>query len=235
MNAARPGKAPAQPEPGSFDTVADALFARPPSEFTKARNEAAARARAAGERALAASIRALHRPTIAAFAHAHPEQVGQLLDLGQALRTAQEELAGPVLRELSAQRHRLVAALTAQARASAAEAGVRLGEAQLREVEQTLRAALAAVEVAAGRLSASIEEPAVLPTGTGHGPLEEASGKPPGRKPRGGWPRPGRSWRRQSGATARPRTGATGSRLRSRTWPPAETRPTPPSSALRRP
>ncbi|MFF7456600.1 hypothetical protein [Kitasatospora sp. NPDC008115] len=59
-----------------------------------------------------------------------------------------------------------MAALTARARATAAEAGVRLSEAQQREVEQTLRAALAsaeaAAEVAGGRLSAAIEGAAAV-------------------------------------------------------------------------
>ncbi|MFJ6380099.1 hypothetical protein ACIQI7_08875 [Kitasatospora sp. NPDC092039] len=193
--------------------MADALFSRLPTEFTKARDEAAARARAAGERALAARIKVLHRPTAAAFAvnrlaRACPEQTGQLLDLGVALLRAQEELAGPVLRELSAQRHRLVAALTAQARGLAAEAGVRLGEAQLREVEQTLRAALAspraAAEVAAGRLSAAIEEPAVLPVVAGEGQVEKAGRKADVRPKTAG----GRPGRRETREVARKRDAA---------------------------
>ncbi|MET8703315.1 hypothetical protein ABZW10_31310 [Kitasatospora sp. NPDC004723] len=104
--------------------------------------------------------------------------MGELLELGRALRQAQEGLAGPALRELSARRHRLVAALTARARATAAEAGVRLSEGHLREVEQTLRAALAspqaAAEVAAGRLSAALQEPTMLPAAAAGGPVKKA-------------------------------------------------------------
>ncbi|MFB6887740.1 hypothetical protein ACFCX4_00285 [Kitasatospora sp. NPDC056327] len=182
MNTAGADGRPTRPQPDD-PTEDDALFALEPGAFTKARKEAAARARAAGDRAGAARIRSLRRPTIAAFAvnrlaRTHPDEVRALLELGRALRQAQEELAGPALRELSARRHRLVAALTAQARATAAEAGVRLGEAQLREVEQTLRAALAspqaADEVAAGRLSAAVEEPTVLPAAAAGGPVKKA-------------------------------------------------------------
>ncbi|RKE23461.1 hypothetical protein [Streptomyces sp. TLI_171] len=164
-----------------FEQVADGLYAVRPGEFTAARDQAAAEARQAGDRELAAQVKALRKPTLAAFAvnqlvRRHGAEVGPLLELGRALREAQDRLAGAELRALSAQRHRLVAALTQQARRSAADAGEHLGEAQLREVEQTLRAALAdehaAVALAAGRLSAALEEAGALPPAS--------DGAPPG-------------------------------------------------------
>ncbi|MFG2819068.1 hypothetical protein ACGFX4_06515 [Kitasatospora sp. NPDC048365] len=161
-----------------FETIADGLYALPPGGFTAARDAAAAEARKAGDRELAGRLKALRRPTLAAFAvnllvRRHREEVGPLLELGRALREAQEQLAGPTLRDLSAQRHRLVAALTGQARLAAADAGERLGEAHLREVEQTLRAALAderaAEAVVAGRLTGALDESAALsPAPTDH-------------------------------------------------------------------
>ncbi|MCU7820662.1 hypothetical protein, partial [Kitasatospora sp. DSM 101779] len=167
-----------------FDAVADRLYTLPPGGFTAARTAAAAEARRAGDRALATRIGALRRPTRSAWAvnllvHTRPEQARALLDLGGSLRRAQAELAGPALRELSAERRRLVAALTTQARDAAAEAGEPLGEAPLREVEQSLRAALAdeaaAEAFAAGRLTAPLEEGGILPTGG----LPAAWGEPP--------------------------------------------------------
>ncbi|GAA2780841.1 hypothetical protein GCM10010441_02070 [Kitasatospora paracochleata] len=159
---------------GGFDEVADRLYALSPRAFTAARDEAAARARSEGDRELAARIKALRRPTLSAFAvnrlvRSRPDEVEPLADLGRALREAQAQLSGPVLRELSGQRHRVVAALTEQARRAAAEAGERLAEAQLREVEQTLRAALASEDAAAalagGRLIVALEETSDLPAG----------------------------------------------------------------------
>ncbi|MFH9347999.1 Ku protein [Kitasatospora sp. NPDC017646] len=169
-----------------LDEVAAALYAVPPSEFTAARDRAVAEARNAGDRQLAARIKALRRPTASAFAvnrlvRVHPEQVSALLELGVALRRAQGELAGAALRDLSARRHHLVAALTGQARDAAADAGVAVGEAQLREVERTLRAALAdadaAAEFAAGSLSTALEEPSILPAAfpTAHEAADEAA------------------------------------------------------------
>ena len=48
-----------------LDEVADGLYALPPGEFVGARTEAARRARAAGDRALAGRIGALGKPSTA--------------------------------------------------------------------------------------------------------------------------------------------------------------------------
>ncbi|MEW1911024.1 hypothetical protein AB0442_21665 [Kitasatospora sp. NPDC085895] len=189
-----------------FDAVADRLYTLSPAGFTAARTAAAAEARRAGDRALATRIAALRRPTRSAWAvnllvHTRPEETRALLDLGGSLRRAQAELAGPALRELSAERRRLVAALTAQVRDGAAEAGEPLGEAPLREVEQSLRAALAseaaAAAFAAGRLTGPLEEGGTLPTGelpAGWGaPTAEPAAKPPTEsRPKAERPKAGR-------------------------------------------
>ncbi|WP_051811766.1 hypothetical protein [Kitasatospora sp. MBT63] len=152
---------------GAEDDAEGELYALPVGEFTAARDRAAARARQGGDRERATRIRKLRRPTAAAhavnlLARNHPGELTDLLDLGQALRTAQQDGDGKVLRELSARRHRAVTALTAVAVRDAAGRGERLGEAQQREVEQTLRAATAGEEeaglVAAGRLGSALDE-----------------------------------------------------------------------------
>ena len=118
-------------------------------------------ARAAGDRALAAGLGRLRRPTVSAWVlnllvRDQPEVGEQLVELGAELRRAQAQLSGEALRELAAQRQRLVAALVRSARKLAAEAGHPVSAATAFELEQTLHAALAdpdvAAEVGSGRL-----------------------------------------------------------------------------------
>jgi hypothetical protein len=139
------------------------LYALPPERFVAARDEAVARARADGDRALAARIRALRRPTVAAWlvnllALHRPEQVGELLELGTQLREAQDRRSGERMRELSSRRRAAIAALVGQARRLAIDAGRQPRDAlPLAEVEATLGAAVADEKVAeavrAGRLT----------------------------------------------------------------------------------
>jgi len=162
------------------NAVADELYTLAPADFTAARDRAAGQAKQSGDKEAADRLRALRKPTLAAFAvnrlvHTHRAEIDQMLALGRSLREAQTTLSGSALRKLSAQRHQLVTALTAQARATAADTGQHLAEAQLREVEQTLRAALASEDaagaLAGGRLTTTLEEsgalPAVPAAGTG--------------------------------------------------------------------
>ncbi|MFC6593625.1 hypothetical protein [Kitasatospora paranensis] len=169
------------------DELAAALYALPVGEFTAARDRAAAGARQDGDRALAARIRKLRRPTAAAhavnlLARAHAADLTGLLDLGRALRTAQRDGDGPALRELSARRHRTITVLTALAVRDAAARGEQLSEAQQREVERTLRAATAdegaARLAAAGCLPAALDEmPAGLPAAPGPTPGGNGGGR----------------------------------------------------------
>ena len=80
----------------TLDEVVAQLYALPPEEFTAARGEAVAAARTAGDRDLAKQIGALRRPTVAAWlvnllAHQRPDLIGDLLALGDAMRTAQRK------------------------------------------------------------------------------------------------------------------------------------------------
>jgi hypothetical protein len=136
------------------DDLVARLYELPPEQFIAARDEAVAEARRANDRAAAAAIAKLRRPTVAAWlvnllARRRPEMVEELLALGRALRSAQHDLRGDELRELSVQRRAAVGQLVAQARKLAREAG-RSGRENLplAEVEATLTAALAEPEVA---------------------------------------------------------------------------------------
>lgn len=134
--------------PADLDQVRDELYAGPPEKFVAHRSERAKKARAAKDRGLATAIAALRRPTRSAWmvnllARGEPEQLAGLIDLGDALRLAQEQLSGPDLRRLSADRHRAVEALTRRAVALAADQGASATEAIRREISQSLQAALA--------------------------------------------------------------------------------------------
>jgi len=70
----------------------------------------------------------LPKPTTAAWllnqlVRDQPDQVSELMVLGDALRQAQEKLAGPQLRQLSQQRHEVIAGFTRKALAPARRAG----------------------------------------------------------------------------------------------------------------
>src|SRR2546429_219670 len=104
----------------ALDAVADKLYALPPDEFVPARDEESARAKKAGDRELAAHIAKLRRPTVGAWlvnllAHECPDLMAQLMRLGEQMRTAQRNLRGDELRELSQQRREMVTALAARA------------------------------------------------------------------------------------------------------------------------
>ncbi|MFI0137636.1 hypothetical protein [Streptomyces luteogriseus] len=136
-----------------YDSVADELYALRPEEFTAARASAMASARTAGDRELAERIRALRKPSLAAWVsnllvRSSPGEVEPLLRLGEGLRQAHQDLDGTQLRELSRRQHALIRALSLQARQLAKEAGHPIGESVQREVENTLHAVLADPEAA---------------------------------------------------------------------------------------
>jgi hypothetical protein len=146
-------------------SAAEALYALSPGDFTAARDERAAQARAAGDRDLAQAIGGLRRPVVSAWlvnqlAREAKGQVAELVTLGESLRQAQRDLDGERVRELSAQRRTLVAALVAEAKRIAARDGRPAGLQIEREVDATLQAALAdsgaAAAVQAGCLASPL-------------------------------------------------------------------------------
>ncbi|MFD4349889.1 hypothetical protein ACFWQ6_34300 [Streptomyces coelicoflavus] len=159
----------------AVERVLDELYGTPPSAFVARREERAAAARTDGRKEDARGIHAARRPTLAAWAanllaHSRPEETRRFLELGQALREAHRTLDAAGLKELSAQRRRIVAALSRQAAQLAGEAGQRLSQAAQREVESTLRAVLAdpdaAGQWAGGRLEVSLTPPSAFPSDT---------------------------------------------------------------------
>ncbi|GCE39812.1 hypothetical protein Rhow_003455 [Rhodococcus wratislaviensis] len=137
----------------TLDDVADELYGLDPGEFVEARTAQVTAARDNKDRALATEIGKLRKPTVVGWlvnllARELPDEVGALLALGDALRDAQRHLSGPDLRRLTTQRQQVVRALARKAGELAADRGRTVGEDALRDVGQTLHAALADADTA---------------------------------------------------------------------------------------
>lgn len=142
--------------------AADELYGGDPTAFVARRDELARAARATGDRAGAAAIKALRRPTTGAWyvnvaVRAGLVSLREWLHLGERLREAQAAGDFARVRMLGAERAPLEARVVRDLAAHLASVGVTASPAGLDEVRSTLRAALASAEaseqVLAGRLS----------------------------------------------------------------------------------
>ncbi len=125
--------------------IADDLYALPLADFTPARDALAKEHK--GDKALAAAIKGLRKASVAAWVvnllvRRDPDQVDQVLAVGEALRDAQENLDATQLREFTKQRRQLTASVTTAARRMAREEGVRTTDSVAEQVEATLTAAM---------------------------------------------------------------------------------------------
>jgi hypothetical protein len=154
-------------------SVAERLYAGSAEEFTEARNAAAKGV----DRELAADIKKLKKPSVAAWAvnllvRSETEQIDSVLELAASLRAAAEALDGDELRALTRQRRQLTSALATAARSHARDAGVRLTGPVVDQVEGMLTAAMldpvAAQVVRTGRVVTAF-------TSTGVSDLDVAS------------------------------------------------------------
>ncbi len=144
------------------------LFTVPPEEFVARRDQLVRELRQAGDKAAAGEVKALRRPTVAAWAvnqlaARHPEELSELVALGERLREAHGALlegAGTAsIREITTEQRRLVAELTDTAVGLLGKAG----EAQRDAIGHTLDAAVADPAqgelVRAGRLTKELAAP----------------------------------------------------------------------------
>lgn len=149
-----------------LDEAADLLYALPAAQFTARRGELAAQARTSGSTAVAKQIAELRRPTVSAglinrLVRAAPdaELVERIGTLGDSLRQAQAALDGPAMKELTQERHELVAALVRRT-AELVDGDQKLSGAVQRELEETFGAAVAdeqaALAVTSGRLTRAL-------------------------------------------------------------------------------
>lgn len=129
--------------------IAAELYGLPLADFTPERDARAkaAKGQSSGGPALAAALKALKKPSTAAWVvnllvRYETEQVEQVISVGALLREAQTGMDAAQLRELTKQRRQLTAAVTTRARGLAREHGLRVTEAVATQVEATLTAAM---------------------------------------------------------------------------------------------
>ncbi len=146
------------------EQAAEELYGLPPGDFTRARDARVKEVRGDGDRQAANAIKALRKPTVAAWAlnqlaRRRPNELERMLRAGEELRTAQEELLGGgdrgAFQDAATTERELVAELSADATALANEAGER-GSGLQEKVAATLHAGAldeqTAEELRAGRL-----------------------------------------------------------------------------------
>jgi DNA repair exonuclease SbcCD ATPase subunit len=177
--------------------AADTLYALPLPEFTPAR-DAMAKELKAGDKELAARVKAFRKPSVAAWVvnllvRRDAAQVDQILGVGGALRDAQANLDASELRALTRQRRQLTSAVTGRAKGFAAEAGQKVTDSVADQVEATLTAAMvdegAAEAVRSGLLVAALSSTGVgeldltsavaVPDAAGFTPSELGEPAPP--------------------------------------------------------
>ncbi len=172
----------------ALSEITGELYAVRPDEFVAARDERVRQARAAGNRALARELSGLRRPTqsawlVNALSRDRREVVEELLGLAAELGQAQQRAAGRDLQELATRRRRLEAALLDRASDLADAAGVRVSAETLREVQETLAAALSLPDVAAEVRSGTLVRPvSYAGFGTMAPPAQPAPRRAPQRK-----------------------------------------------------
>lgn len=152
--------------------AAEQLFDLPAADFVAARDDLVRRLKAGGDREEADRVKAMRRPTLAAWAvnqvvRQHPDHCVELVDAGavlqRAMRKAMSGVADSGIREATATRRRMVEALTDMAAAILADSGAR-PDSHLDDVAATFEAASAdpgaAEQVAEACLSAPLAVPA---------------------------------------------------------------------------
>lgn len=142
---------------------ASQLYAGPQEDFIATRN---ARAKETPDPTLSAQIRALRKPSVAAwvvnvFAQERVSQLAEALHLAEELREAQADLDARALAQLGRDRRALTNRLASSAVELAEARGERITASTHEAVRQTITAAffdpIAAVAVASGRLVRALE------------------------------------------------------------------------------
>ncbi|WP_350279021.1 hypothetical protein [Kribbella sp. HUAS MG21] len=148
-----------------FEEAADAVYAAPAADFIATRNELAKQLKADGDPLGSTRLKALRKPTVAAWianllARKLPDELDDLLALGDEFREATADLDGERLRELTPKRHQLLDKLTKEAARLAAAEGQKVSADVGQKLRETLDAALvdpaAGDAVREGRLSSAL-------------------------------------------------------------------------------
>ncbi|WP_410789341.1 hypothetical protein [Kribbella sp. C-35] len=148
-----------------FEEAADAVYAAPAADFIATRNELAKQLKAGGDAIGSTRLKALRKPTVAAWitnlvARKLPDELDDLLALGDEFREATADLDGERLRDLTPKRHRLLDKLSKEAARLAADEGQKVSPDVGQKLRETLDAALvdpaAGDAVREGRLSSAL-------------------------------------------------------------------------------
>jgi hypothetical protein len=177
-------------EVGDLDAALAALYRLPLEQFVATRDQLVRRLRAAGDRDRARQVAALRRPPVSAWAanqlaHAAPNAVAELLEVGAGLRQAQQDaLAGQpgAARQLRTATTHLRAAITrlsTRAETLLVRSGHAASDATLARLAATLQAAATGdaatrAALAQGRLAGDLD-PAGFGLEVGPAPAEPAA------------------------------------------------------------
>jgi hypothetical protein len=136
-----------------FEEAASRLYAAPAADFIATRNELAKELKAAGDQLGSTRLKALRKPTVAAWlanlvARELPDDIDDLLALGDEFREATADLDGERLRELTPRRHKLLDQLAKSANGLSEREGQKVSADVGQKLRETLDAAL--VDPAAG-------------------------------------------------------------------------------------
>lgn len=157
-----------------LDQAVAELEALRPEEFVAARNNLARTLRQRGERATAARIAGLRRPSMSVWAanqlsRVAAEEIAQVADAGAALETTQRQAmegdagAARSLRQLAADVRQSVARLAERGREVLIDAGYQASQSMLQRLATTLHAAVATADgraaLAEGRLTQDLDPP----------------------------------------------------------------------------
>nr|WP_202888393.1 hypothetical protein [Kribbella solani] len=129
------------------------MYAAPAGDFIASRNALAKQLKADGDALGSTRLKALRKPTVAAWvtnlvARQVPDELDELLALGDEFREATADLDGDRLRELTPRRHQLLDNLSKVAARLAGDEGQKLSGDVAQKLRETLDAAL--VDPAAG-------------------------------------------------------------------------------------
>ncbi len=136
-----------------FEEAADALYAASAADFIATRNELAKQLKADGDQLGSTRLKAMRKPTVAAWvanlvARELPDELDDLLALGDEFREATADLDGERLRELTPKRHKLLDQVAKAATKLSEERGQKVSADVGQKLRETLDAAL--VDPAAG-------------------------------------------------------------------------------------
>jgi hypothetical protein len=148
-----------------FEEAADALYAAPAADFIATRNELAKQLKADGDQVGSTRLKAMRKPTVAAWvtnllSRNLPDELDDLLALGDEFREATADLDGERLRELTPKRHQVLDNLAKEATRLAGDEGQKVSADVGQKLRETLDAALidpaAGDAVREGRLSSAL-------------------------------------------------------------------------------